>query len=156
VSAIGWDNPWVGDSRIPWRNTTHDWANSVDAGHLAEVRQRPARFAPGGILHLILEAIAYAADEAESTATGRCVVTLHNDGSVSVADNGRGTDTRYDEQGQSILLPIPDNDTTGTTVRFLPDAALSTSALASAAELVQLTLTTWPHLTVEILDERSI
>jgi len=168
---------------MPWRNTTHDWASRVDAGHLAEVRQQPARFAPGGIPHLILEVIAYAADEAESTAAGRCVVTLHNDGSVSVADNGRGTDTRYDEQGHPIkkpvmatkdlryfefpdaqrlpdgrprrgmsvvaalsewlihtnhrhdgawtqryehgmpvtdLLPIPENDTTGTTVRFLP------------------------------------
>jgi len=202
---------------MPWRNTTHDWASRVDAGHLAEVRQQPARFAPGGIPHLILEVIAYAADEAESTAAGRCVVTLHNDGSVSVADNGRGTDTRYDEQGHPIkkpvmatkdlryfefpdaqrlpdgrprrgmsvvaalsewlihtnhrhdgawtqryehgmpvtdLLPIPENDTTGTTVRFLPDAALSTSGLVSAPELVQLTLTAWPHLIIKIVDER--
>src|SRR5215207_2821083 len=96
----------MGDSRIQWRNTTHDWANSVDAGHLAEIRQHPATFAPGGVLHLVLEVIAYAADEAESTAQGRCVVTLHNDGSMSVADNGRGTDTRYDEQGQPIKKPV--------------------------------------------------
>ena len=219
MSAIGWDNPWVGDSRIPWRNTTHDWASSVDARHLAEVRQHPARFAPGGIPHLVLEVIAYAADEAESTAAGRCVVTLHNDGSVSVADNGRGTDTRYDQQGQPIrkpvmatkdlryfefpdaprlpdggarrgmsvvaavsewlihtnrrhdgawtqryehgmpvtdLVPIPGNDTTGTAVRFLPDAALGRSGLVSTPELVQLTLTAWPRLTVEIVDERII
>jgi DNA gyrase subunit B len=162
------------------------------------------------MVHLILEVIAYAADEAETTAAGRCVVTLHSDGSVSVADNGRGTDTRYDEQGQPIkkpvmatkdlryfefpdaqglpdgrprrgmsvvaalsewlihtnqrrgrawtqryergmpvtdLLPIPDNDTTGTTVRFLADAPLGTSRLVSAPELVHLTLTAWPHLT---------
>jgi DNA gyrase subunit B len=219
VSAIGWDNPWVGDSKIPWRNTTHDWAKSVDAGHLAEIRRNPARFAPGGILHLALEVIAYAADEAENTPAGRCVVTLHNDGSLSVADNGRGTDTRYDEQGRPIrkpvmatkdlryfefpgaqrlpdgharrgmsivaalsgwlihtnrrhdrawtqryehgmpvtdLLPIPGNDTTGTTVRFLPDAALGTSGLISAPELVQLTRTACPRLTVETVDERII
>ncbi len=219
VRSTGWDNPGVGDSGMPWRNTTHDWSSSVDAGHLAEVRQHPARFAPDGIAHLILEVIAYAADEAETTAAGLCVVTLHSDGSVSVADNGRGTDTRYDEQGQPIkkpvmatkdlryfefpdaqrlpdgrprrgmsvvaalsewlihtnrrhdrawtqryergmpvtdLLPIPDNGTTGTTVRFLADAALSTSQPVSASELVQLTLTAWPRLTVEFMDERII
>jgi DNA gyrase subunit B len=89
-----------------WRSTTRDWATSVDAGHLAEVRQRPARFAPGGIVHLILEVIAYAADEAETMVAERCVVTLHGDGLVSVADNGRGTDTRYDEQGQPIRKPV--------------------------------------------------
>ena len=106
MSVIGWDNRWVGDSTIPWRNTTHDWASSVDAGHLAEVRRHPARFAPGGVLHLVLEVIAYVADEAESTAAGRCIVTLHNDGSVSVADNGRGTETRYHEQGRPIRKPV--------------------------------------------------
>lgn len=207
----------MGDGRVRWQNTTHDWASTVDAEHLATVRQQPARFAPGGVVHLILEVIAYAADEAESTAAGRCVVTLHNDGSVSVADNGRGTDTRQDERGRAIkkpvmatkdlryfespdaerlpdghprrgmsvvaalsewlihtnhrhggswtqryehgmpvtdLLPIPGNDTTGTTVRFLPDPAHSTTGPVSAPELVQLALTTWPHLTVKIVDER--
>jgi topoisomerase-4 subunit B len=207
----------MGDGRVRWQNTTHDWASTVDAEHLATVRQRPARFAPGGVVHLILEVIAYAADEAESTAAERCVVTLHNDGSVSVADNGRGTDTRQDERGRAIkkpvmvtkdlryfespdaeqlpdghprrgmsvvaalsewlihtnhrhggswtqryehgmpvtdLLPIPGNDTTGTTVRFLPDPAHSTTGPVSAPELVQLALTTWPHLTVKIVDER--
>jgi DNA gyrase subunit B len=169
------------------------------------------------MLHLVLEVIAYAADEAENTAGRRCVVTLHNDGSVSAADNGRGTDTRYDAQGRPIrkpvmatkdlryfdypdaqrlpdgharrgmsvvaalsewlihtnyrhdgawtqryehgmpvadLLPMPGNGTTGTTVRFLPDAALSTSRLPSAPELAQLTFTSWPHLTVATVDRR--
>ena len=209
----------MGEPEMPSRNTTHDWASSVDAGHLAEVRQHPATFAPDGIVHLILEVIAYAADEAESLAAGTCVVTLRNDGSVSVTDDGRGTDTRYDDNGQPIKKPvmatkdlryfdfpdaqelpdghprrgmsvvaalsewlvhtnrrhngswtqryecgipvtdlhsIPDNDTTGTTVRFLPDAALNTPTLLSAPELTQLTLTAWPHLVVEIVDERII
>ena len=97
----------MNDSTAPWLNTTHDWAQTVDAEHLTEIRQHPAKFAPGGTLHLILEVIAYAADEAEGEAsTGRCVVTLHRDGSVSVADNGRGTDTRRDEQGQPIKKPV--------------------------------------------------
>ena len=51
--------------------------------------------------------LAYAADEAEWTGTtGRCLVTLHSDGSVSVADHGRGTDTRYDAEGQPTKKPI--------------------------------------------------
>lgn len=54
------------------------------------------------------------------------------------------------------LLSIPDNDTTGTTVRFRPDTALSTPGLLSAPELIQLTLIAWPHLTLEIVEERII
>lgn len=65
----------------------------MDREHFAEIRQDPAIFAPGGVSHLILEILAYAADEAESGPGGRCVVTRHADGSVSVADDGRGTDS---------------------------------------------------------------
>ncbi|MER7824946.1 ATP-binding protein [Streptomyces sp. NPDC096097] len=93
-------------SRASWRNTTHDWAREVDFDHLARIRQDPAAFAPGGVRHLILEVVAYAADEAESNGGGRCTVTLHPDGSVSVADAGRGTDTRLDEHGQTVKKPI--------------------------------------------------
>lgn len=89
-----------------WRNTTHDWARTVDADHLSYVRGDSATFAPGGLRHLVLEVVAYAADEAESRGAGRCVVTLHADGSVSVADNGRGTDTRYDADGRPIKKPV--------------------------------------------------
>ena len=200
---------------MAWRNTTHDWASIVDAEHLALVRQRPAVFAPGGTLHLILEVVAYAADEAEDTTSGRCVVTLHGDGSVSVSDNGRGTDTRYDDHGQPIkkpvmatkdlrffdfpdaqllpdghprrgmsvvaalgewlvhtnrrrngawtqryehgipvtaLVPIDDDDTSGTTVHFLLGEALRSAAAATADELRQ--LTAWPYLSVEVIDQR--
>jgi hypothetical protein len=93
VAAIGWDNSSVDDAIFRWRNTTHDWASSVDDAHLAEVREHPSRFAAGGTAHLIFEVIAHAADEAANTGNAaRCVVSLHNDGSVSVADNGRGTE----------------------------------------------------------------
>jgi hypothetical protein len=47
------------------RVTTHDWAVVVDVDHLARIRQDPAVFAPGGVRHLILEVVAYAAEEAE-------------------------------------------------------------------------------------------
>ena len=95
------------DSRTPWENTTHDWAATVDHEHLAQIRQQPARYAPSGVEHLILEVLAYAADEAESMGRVGCgIVTLHADGSVSVADDGRGTDTRVDAEGRVIKKPV--------------------------------------------------
>ena len=118
--SLGWDNSWV--SSEPWQNTTHDWASAVDVEHLASIRQSPETFAPGGVVHLILEVLAYAADEAECNAGGRATVTLHPDGSVSVADNGRGTDTRVDDQGRIVKKPIMATK----DLRFfdLPDARL--------------------------------
>jgi topoisomerase IV subunit B len=160
--------------------------------------------------------LAYAADEAEATGSGRAVVTMHDDGSVSVADDGRGTDTRVDDLGQTVrkpvmttkdlrffdspraaalpdghprrgmsvvtalsawlvhtnrrhdgawtqryehgmpvasLTPIPGDDTTGTTVRFLPDAALIPGDPVSAPELRQLASAFGPHLAIEITDQ---
>jgi hypothetical protein len=89
-----------------WRNTTHDWARELDAGHIERVRREPVLYAPGGALHLVLEVLAYAADEAEATGSGRAVITLHDDGSVSIADDGRGTDTRVDDLGQTVKKPV--------------------------------------------------
>lgn len=91
---------------MPWPNTTHDWATSVDADHLADIRRRPLELAPGGGLHLLLEVIAYAADEAAVRGSGSCRVTLHADGSLAVTDDGRGTDTRLDEHGQAVKKPV--------------------------------------------------
>lgn len=82
-------------SRASWVNTTHDWSGVVDADHLAHIRQSPTEFAPDGPWHLNLEVLAYAADEASSKGGGRCVVVLHPDGSLSVRDDGRGTDTAW-------------------------------------------------------------
>jgi NTE family protein len=96
----------VSDTDLPWVNTTHDWSNVVDAGHLARIRQSQAEFTPGGPWHLVLEVVAYAADEASCQGGGRCVVILHPDGSLSVGDDGRGTDTRVDEHGRSVRKPV--------------------------------------------------
>ncbi|WP_051767164.1 hypothetical protein [Streptomyces sp. NRRL S-37] len=93
-------------SRAFWVNTTHDWSDFVDADHLSSVRRKPDEFAPGGPWHLVLEVLAYAADEAASKGEGRCAVVLHPDGSVSVRDDGRGTDTRVDEYGRSVKKPV--------------------------------------------------
>ncbi|GGX18757.1 hypothetical protein GCM10010297_45290 [Streptomyces malachitofuscus] len=93
-------------SRASWVNTTHDWHGTVDADHLRHIRRTPGDFAPGGPGHLVLEVVAYAADEAASRGGGRCVITLHADGSVSVRDDGRGTDTRTDEHGRVVKKPV--------------------------------------------------
>ncbi|MFF9457440.1 ATP-binding protein [Streptomyces flaveolus] len=93
-------------SRAGWTNTTHDWARDVDLDHLAHIRRAPEQFAPGGPGHLVLEVVAYAADEAASQGQGQCLITLHGDGSVSVEDNGRGTDTRVDDHGRTVKKPV--------------------------------------------------
>lgn len=90
-----------------WVNTTHDWAASVDHIHLVNIRSDPDAHAPGGLLHLVMEVLAYANDEAEALGRpGKCVVILHSDGSVSVADDGRGTDTRRGSNGEMIKKPV--------------------------------------------------
>ena len=91
---------------IPGRNTTHDWASQVDVDHLERIREAPARFAPGGVGHLILEVVAYAEEEAEANGGGRCSITLHADGSVAVSDGGRGTATVVDPRGQVVRKPV--------------------------------------------------
>lgn len=93
-------------SRGSWVNTTHDWSSVIDLDHLASIRQAPEKLAPGGPWHLLLEVLAYAADEASSRGGGHCLVTLYPDGSMSVADDGRGTDTRTDEHGRIVKKPV--------------------------------------------------
>jgi topoisomerase IV subunit B len=92
--------------RWTWANTTHDWAMSVDHEHLRFVRERASDYGPT-VEHLVLEIMAYANDEADSRGRpGNCTVTLHTDGSISVVDDGRGTDTRRDDHGQIVRKPV--------------------------------------------------
>lgn len=86
--------------------TTHDWSTVADPEHIAAIRRDIERFAAGGVLHLLLEVLAYPLDEAAEGHTDRVRVMLHPDGSISVEDNGRGTDTRYDEAGRPVVKPI--------------------------------------------------
>ena len=90
----------------PQPDTTHDWAIAVDTDHLTRIRRDPAAFAPGGVQHLVLEVIAYAADEARVHGGGRCIVNFHHNGSVSVSDDGRGTATRRDGSGHVMRKPV--------------------------------------------------
>lgn len=93
--------------RETWTVTTHDWSADLDREHLAAIRDRAGLYGAGGTRHLILEVLAYADEEAEALGrVGRAVVTTWADGSVSVADDGRGTDTRVDEHGRVIRKPV--------------------------------------------------
>jgi len=108
--------------RATWTATTHDWSSDLDRAHLAEIRARPALYGAGGRRHFILEVLAYANEEAESRGRpGHAVVTMHADGTVTVADDGRGTDTRLDEHGTVIRKPVMST----RDVRYFdaPDAA---------------------------------
>lgn len=97
----------MGDQQATWANTTHDWSKTVDHGHLQLIRDHASDYAVTGVQHLVLEILAYANDEAESLGRrGRCTVTYYSDGSIAVADNGRGTDTRRNEHGQFVRKPV--------------------------------------------------
>jgi len=96
----------VSQGRPGWRNTTHDWSTLVDEEHLRTIAERPDVHAPGGVQHLVLEVLAYAADEAAALGGGHCTVIAHADGSWEVRDYGRGTDTRRDEAGQVVRKPV--------------------------------------------------
>jgi DNA gyrase subunit B len=86
--------------------TTHEWLAESDAEHIASIRADPSRYSVGGLIHLVLEVLAYPVDEAESGTTDRVLVTLHADGSISIEDNGRGTNVFFDETGQAVVKPI--------------------------------------------------
>lgn len=90
-----------------WTVTTHEWTTWVDEDHLLAIRDDVATFGTGGRRHMILEVLAYANDEANALGrTGEATVEYHHEGSVTVADNGRGTDTRRDAAGRPIRKPV--------------------------------------------------
>lgn len=110
--------------RATWATTTHRWAREVDATHVAEVRSRPGTYGAGGLTHLVLEVLAYADDEAaDRRRSGTAVVTRHLDGSVSVTDDGRGTDTRADGSSavRKPVMATRDVRFFGTAAASLPD-----------------------------------
>lgn len=95
-----------GMERKLWTVTTHDWTVDVDAAHLAGARREAEALGDDLAVHLVLEILAYADDEAKSLGrTGQ--VSIHVRGSeIEVADDGRGTDTRRDERGRPVRKPV--------------------------------------------------
>ena len=92
--------------RDGWTVTTHDWSHDVDAAHLDEAARAVHGLGEAMSLHLVLEVIAYADDEAGwAGRRGEVTVTLRET-EVEVADDGRGTDTRRDEHGRPVRKPV--------------------------------------------------
>ena len=90
-----------------WRATTHDWSVEVDRAHLDAIRSQKDLYGAGGARHLILEVLAYASDEAEHLGrVGIARVLVRPTGNVTVADDGRGTDTRTDSDGRIVRKPV--------------------------------------------------
>lgn len=92
-------------SGLPGLRTTHDWSAIVDEQHIDTVREQASR-QPVDPTHLVLEVLAYAVDEAVEGVGRHVWVELHDDGSVSVTDDGRGTDTRPDAAGRAVVKPV--------------------------------------------------
>lgn len=86
-------------------SSTHDWSVPANIDHILAIQKDVRQFSEGGITHLVLEVIAYAVDEAIAGTTDQVRVTLHLDGSICVADNGRGTEVR-EVAGRQMVKPI--------------------------------------------------
>src|SRR3954451_18297379 len=82
-----------------------------DIKHLrnaAHIRQRPGMYigdtGPKGLHHLVYELIYNSVDEALAGFAKHITVTVHVDGSIGVADDGRGIPvTPYEDTGRSTL-----------------------------------------------------
>lgn len=87
------------------QQATHDWSADPELGHLEEIRRRSEFYAPDGVLHLVHEVLAYVNDESEFSGRSACEVRLFADGSVSVTDQGRGTDT-HTRAEKTVRKPV--------------------------------------------------
>ncbi len=98
------------DDWVP-ANTTHDWAaDPRDVAHISDIRAAPDRFVGSldgdGVVHLLLEVLAYVRDEAIAGGATRARVDCLGDRFV-VSDDGRGTQmVRDPDTGSLLVKPI--------------------------------------------------
>jgi DNA gyrase subunit B len=98
------------DDWVP-ADTTHDWAaDPQDVAHVSHIRAAPDRFVSAldadGVVHLLLEVLAYVQDEAIAGGAKRARVECLGDRFV-VSDDGRGTQmVRNPDTGALLVKPI--------------------------------------------------